>query len=305
MRLPESVPTLIPPTFEGVIPEGDFEKLVIPLKRVNNLLLIEARIDTLVGNFIFDTGAAKLVLNKTYFRNWKASSGTLAYGIGGGVGQLYHQEIDSLIIRDLFFTNLDADVVNLGHIETAKGIKILGLLGANLFTDMEMVIDEKNNTLTLYKTDKKGERISREIDSLIANVEIPLDLDNNILFLTGNCAGKKLRFCLDTGAEINVLGNSVSNKVLNHFTLTNQAMLGGSSDQNLAVLRGELDALQIGNDTLKQMPFILTDLSNLALVYNTTLDGILGYPFLSKGKVILNTKKKKLSMYFYKEETDD
>lgn len=304
MRFPENQTAVSKPVFDGATPMGDFERLEIPLKRINNLFLIEARIDSLEGNFIFDTGAPKLVLNKTYFRNWKLSNGSTAYGIGGTAAQVFHQSIDSLIIDHLYFTDLDADVVNLGHIETAKGVKILGLLGANLFTDMEMVIDERNSKLILYKLDKEGERIFKgDADTLIPDIEIPVELYNDIIYLNGESGGKKLRFCFDSGAEINVLDNTVNNKVLDHFTLTNRAVLGGSSDQNVGVLRGELDFLIVGNDTLKNMPFILTGLSNLEIVYNTTLDGILGYPFLAKGKVVINTKKKKLYQYFYMEET--
>ena len=46
-------------------PQGDFETLVIPLKRAQNLLLVEAKVDSIEGNFILDTGAPYLVLNKT------------------------------------------------------------------------------------------------------------------------------------------------------------------------------------------------------------------------------------------------
>ncbi len=62
--------------YEDPKPQGNFEKLIIPLKRAQNFFLIEARIDTLVGNFILDTGAPQLVLNKTYFHKWKLSEGT-------------------------------------------------------------------------------------------------------------------------------------------------------------------------------------------------------------------------------------
>ena len=304
MRFSVIPPVISQPVFDGAIPMGNFEKLEIPLKRVNNLFLIEARIDSLEGNFIFDTGAPKLVLNKTYFRNWKLSGGSTAYGIAGTNTQIFRQVIDSLIIDSLYFTDLDADVVNLGHIETAKGVKILGLLGANLFTDMEMVIDERNSKLILYKLDKAGERIFKgDIDTLIPDIDIPIELYNDIIYLNGESAGKKLRFCFDTGAEINVLDNTVNNKVLSHFSLTNRAVLGGSSDQNVGVLRGELDYLIVDEDSLKNMAFVLTGLSSLETAYNTTLDGILGFPFLEKGLVIIYTKKKKLYQYFYKEET--
>ena len=59
-------------TFKNAIrdpdPSGDFNTLIVPIKRAGNLIIVEAQIDTLVGNFVLDTGAPYLVLNATYFR---------------------------------------------------------------------------------------------------------------------------------------------------------------------------------------------------------------------------------------------
>ncbi|MFI5134938.1 MAG: aspartyl protease family protein [Chitinophagales bacterium] len=285
-------------------PKGNFSTLVIPIKRVQNLLLIEARINNMEGNFILDTGAPHLVLNKTYFRQGKLSDGTSAAGITGGGNQVYHVQVDSLIIENLFYTALDADVVNLGHLEDAKGVKILGLLGANLFSQMEMEIDLQHSILRLSKTDGNGQLASSVFtgDPKQPDLAIPFELDNNIIFVNTMVAGKKLRFCFDSGAETNVLSNGVGNKVLGQFSLMSRAALGGTSNQRLDVLSGQLTEMMIGNHSFKKMPVILADLSGLREVYNTDIDGILGYDFMSNGSVIINFKKKELTMYFYKEE---
>lgn len=49
-------------------PKSDFQSITTPLKRAGRLFLIEATIGDQTGNFVFDTGASKLVLNRTYFR---------------------------------------------------------------------------------------------------------------------------------------------------------------------------------------------------------------------------------------------
>ena len=51
------------------------DSILIPLKRAGNLFLIEARIDTMVGNFIVYLGAPYLVLNATYFRDYEIDYG--------------------------------------------------------------------------------------------------------------------------------------------------------------------------------------------------------------------------------------
>jgi hypothetical protein len=101
-------------------PQGDFETLVIPLKRAQNLLLVEAKVDSIEGNFILDTGAPYLVLNKTYFRKGKEADGTRSEGVTGQGGTVFHTTIDRLQIDELYFESLKADLVNLGHIEDEK-----------------------------------------------------------------------------------------------------------------------------------------------------------------------------------------
>src|SRR3954454_17668013 len=52
----------------------DSTSCVIPFTRAGNLILIQATVDTMVGNFILDTGAPYLVLNITYFRDYQRTS---------------------------------------------------------------------------------------------------------------------------------------------------------------------------------------------------------------------------------------
>src|SRR3569833_2263925 len=50
-------------------PDGDFQTLVVPIKRAGNLIIVEAQLDSLEGNNVMDNGAPYLVLNATYFRD--------------------------------------------------------------------------------------------------------------------------------------------------------------------------------------------------------------------------------------------
>ncbi|MCT4623410.1 MAG: hypothetical protein N4A46_07280, partial [Schleiferiaceae bacterium] len=51
-------------------PKGDYHDMIIPFKRVGNLIMVEAKIDGQMGYFVLDTGAPYLVLNSTYFRDY-------------------------------------------------------------------------------------------------------------------------------------------------------------------------------------------------------------------------------------------
>lgn len=89
-------------------PKGNFDGLVIPVKRANNLILVEAQVDDMVGFFIFDTGAPYLVLNQTYFRNFNLDRSSLSAGLAGGGGYQKTTLVDRLKIRELFYENLEA-----------------------------------------------------------------------------------------------------------------------------------------------------------------------------------------------------
>lgn len=282
-------------------PEGDFEVLVVPLKRADNLLLIEATVDSVSGNFILDTGAPYLVLNKTYFRNGKLKDGYRGSGVTGGMNTIQQTVISRMQIRELYYRSLQADLISLGHIEDSKGVKILGLLGASLFKDLEMEIDVNKNVLYLYRLDKSGERSNKKpTGNPSTDLQIPIDLENNIIFVNASVGGSKLRYCLDTGAEINVLGNDAPNKVLQHFSLSSRNALTGTGNRRMEVFGGTLDEFTIGSHTFSNSQTILAGLSGLKAAYDTNIDGILGYNFLAEGRVIINFRKKQLTMYFYK-----
>src|SRR5690242_9151111 len=49
---------------------SDSVSCIIPFNRIGNLIVVKAKVDTVEGNFILDTGAPGLVLNLTYFRDY-------------------------------------------------------------------------------------------------------------------------------------------------------------------------------------------------------------------------------------------
>ncbi|MBP9881647.1 MAG: hypothetical protein KBF44_16150, partial [Chitinophagales bacterium] len=81
--------------------------------------------------------------------------------------------------------------------------------------------------------------------------------------------------------------------------LTTPGGLTGSNGNSQLILNGQMDSVIIGGKSFVAMPFILTNLNYLQLVYDTNINGILGYDYLSKGIVTINHKKKRLTMYFY------
>ncbi|RYD88044.1 MAG: hypothetical protein EOP54_27875, partial [Sphingobacteriales bacterium] len=130
---------------------GDFKTLVVPIKRAGNLLLVEAKIDSLVGNFVLDTGAPHLVLNATYFRDMPPINTQESGGINGEVANTFTTEVTNFSILDLYYRRLKADVTDLSAIENGRNVKILGLLGTRLFSKFAITVDIFKNVLYIHK----------------------------------------------------------------------------------------------------------------------------------------------------------
>jgi hypothetical protein len=96
-------------------PLADFKTLIVPIKKAGNLIIIEATVDSLEGNFVLDTGAPYLVLNETYFRNSSHLATQESEGVNGSSGS-FSTVVHTFNILDLKYSRLTADVPDLSII---------------------------------------------------------------------------------------------------------------------------------------------------------------------------------------------
>ncbi len=281
-------------------PMGELESVIIPLKRVGRLFLIEARVDNLVGNFLFDTGAAQLVLNSTYFRKYMTTNAGEGGGITGATGAIEHIQIKKMDVAGLIYKDLTGDVTGLGHIENRRGVKILGLFGVSMLKGLEMVIDINHNELRLYRLDKTGNRISVVKNENKADITEKVELYHNILFIKARIGGKILDFCLDTGAESNVLNCYAPKKVLSTVTILRRSDLLGVGSGEAEVFLANLNDFALGEYPISNMQTIIASLEALSASYGYPIDGMLGYDFFEKGEICINLVKNELKISFTK-----
>lgn len=280
---------------------GDFESLTLPIKRAGRLILIEARIDTMIGNFIFDSGATGLVLNRSYFRQGTSAYGHVAGGVTGSAGRVERTTVGELQVSDLLFRKISADLANLGHIENSRGVQILGLFGYGLIRDFELVIDLPGNAIELHRIDEEGNRMNNTKHPHTFDMVEKVRIYSDIMFIPGNISGKKLLFCLDTGAESNVVDNHLPDKVLNTVNISRRSNLRGVGSHSVEVLYGDMGEFILANRNIEGMQTIITDLRPMGNAYGVQIDGVLGCDFFEKGIVCINPVKKELGFSFYRQ----
>ena len=217
---------------------ADSTSCMIPFTRAGNLILIRARADTLEGNFILDTGAPYLVLNITYFRDYPLTNdGTEQTSIAGAGATIEKTVIPRFSFGSLEYSRLPADLINLGHLEKSKGVKILGLLGLDLFSQCELIVDYEKSLIYLHRLAKKEASTYRHamLQDTAAYNTFPFTLKENRIIATTEIAGKKLKFVIDHGAESNILDSRLPNKVFENVVITGHISILAS--QNKKVMR--------------------------------------------------------------------
>jgi len=282
---------------------SDNDMLIIPLKSAGRLIMIEAVIDNQSGNLIFDTGATGLVMNRTYFRKYLKTGGSISSGITGSVGEVEQINIGEINISGLSVQGAQAGLADLGHIENRRGIRVLGLIGFDCFRAFEVVIDAVNKELQLHRVDSRGIRINSAMRGINADVYQQFEMVKNILFLNGTVGGKVLKFCLDTGAETNAISSHAPKAALSTISVDRKSSLSGAGQRSVEVLFGTMNDFVFGGHQLKNMETIITNMDALSEAYGVPIDGMLGYDFLHNGVITVNFRKKVLGMKFYKTES--
>ncbi len=285
------------------IVSSDSSDIILPFTRAGNLILLKAKIDSLEGSFVLDTGAPHLVLNMTYFRDYEnlpQSSNPESGGITGSATGFAPTLLKELRLGGIRFNKVHADRVNLGHIENSRSVKILGLLGVQLFKRFEIIIDYQQSLIYFHlikKNEAKNYQSFQLSDPATYNVFPIRNLDNKLL-TDVNIGGKKLIFVIDTGAESNVLDSRLPDKVFDHVTINSRVKLTGSGSKSIEALYGDMYNMKMGNLAIDSLPVLVTNLEKLCFSYDRCIDGMLGFNFLSMQKIGFNFVSNK--MYIWK-----
>jgi hypothetical protein len=281
-------------------PQGEFKTLVIPIKRVMNLFIIEAQVDTIVGNFIIDTGAPYLVLNQTYFRDYPKFDNREGGGIVGAANDIYTTVVSRLTIRELYYEKVQADVSDLSAIENTRNIKVLGLLGTNLFSKFAITIDPNKNVLYIQKVDKAGNIPEAERLYKQPYLQMPFTFMNNIILFKGKISDHPMWFAFDTAAETTLIHSKQPKEVTRMFEVTNRFTVTGIGGSKQDVLAGIMKELVFGTRIFQRNRAILTNLKQMNDSFGVTIDGMLGYDFFIRGVFTINFPKREFEMFIYK-----
>jgi len=253
----------------------------------DRMIVVEAILNGRLGKYILDTGSPMLILNQV-----PQEKSTSLGGISDE-GDAEFVKVQNFQWAGILNKEIDAVAYDLSQLEKALGYKINGLIGQNIFKNYELFLDVSNRKIQLFKSyrsqlhkrNKHKQKISFSNKSHIPIITVKID-------------GKKYRFGIDTGAEVNVLNKhlkgSFGNDILKNFKSSNLHGLGGVNQE---VESAELSNFKIRKKDCENYEFLLTDLTSFEEKYGQKLDGILGYPFLLNNILSINYQKQKIYIW--------
>lgn len=265
-------------------------------------MILKAKVDTIEGNVVLDTGSPHLVLNVTYFRDYPIN--TVPDGeqtnITGSTAPLYTTTINSLSFGNLRYYKLEADLVSLGNIENTRGIKILGLLGVELFRQCEMIIDFENNLIYLHRIAKKEAATYKHIllNDTSQYRSFPIEIDDNHIIVSTEMAEKKLKLAVDCAAELNILDSRLPHQVFENFAVAGKVKLTGVGNKQVDALFGNMSNMKLGKEDMGNILVTVTNLERTCFAHSGCVNGVLGFSFLSMHKLGFNFVTRK--MYIWK-----
>jgi Aspartyl protease len=292
------VPGIHLPENSGI---ADSLSSIIPFSMAGNLILIQASADSTEGSFILDTGCPNLVLNLTYFRDYPVTSNMEEEknGMSGTVASAGRTMVNTFSLGIKKYDRVEADLLNLGHIENSRGIKVLGLIGIQFFKNCEMIIDYEKSLIYLHWIGKKEAAAYQHemLNDTGSYSTIPIDLTDNRIIIKTEMAGKKLKLIIDSGAETNVLDSRLPDKLFEEITISGRITLSGVGNKKVEALKGNWKSMRIGDQEIGSLPVLITNLEKTCFSYNGCVDGILGFDFLSLQKIGFNFVKRKMYLW--------
>ena len=260
-------------------------------------MVVEAKVDTVSGYFIVDTGSERLVINKNHYEPGLQSLPVVSAGNTGFVQSVVARNIDSLKLELLVIKNLYAHFLDLGHIELKKNTRIAGILGYDVFKNFELFIDFPERRIVLFRLNKQGNRIDQQTRSGVPADSLDFVLRRHLIHVVTEINHVKIKMILDSGAELNLIDRHVNRKVLDNFTIIKRVNLVGVGQREVEVLAGVMKDVHCGQQHEDKMNTLMTSLDAFNDGLGAQADGVLGYEFLKSRRTLINYTTHKI--YFF------
>ncbi|MEE8301865.1 MAG: pepsin/retropepsin-like aspartic protease family protein [Candidatus Tectomicrobia bacterium] len=271
----------------------------IPFELAERIIVVQAKINGVAGNYLVDSGAQVVTLNEPRFAPDLLSTFELDHepprGVGGAIQEVQAArdlELDWGAIR---LNGLGGLVTDLSHLEKNLGIPIMGVIGYNVLEQFLVYFDYAAQELTLFSLDDNHQPV-QEPD--LGNPELVMSFETmgHIPVLPVRIGGLNLRLGIDSGAAGAMLFERWQDALRDQYEFIKRDTLTGA-DANVQmgdVVR--IDDMQLKDLSYPDMTFRFNDIA----AHDgrpLPLDGLLGYEFLKTKPTAINFRARQLLIW--------
>jgi len=256
------------------------ERLNCPFELLEKIIVVKAKLNGIERNFLFDSGAPDLILNKKHVNRNKLLDKKGTFMGSTGIGNLALTNLKSFKWENLAIKNKKTYVIDFEHLEKALNITVHGLIGFKIFRDYTLFVDYKSKQLHLWTDIEKSDYTETKRLDFIMDKHIPV--------IEAKVGNLKMKFGLDTGAADNAFNGKYQRKISQHLNLVGTDTLYGGAKTTKEIEIYNIDNTIISDYSFKNMKF------NMELDGHIDRDGLLGYQFLKARQIAINYPERKL-----------
>lgn len=259
--------------------------IALSFKLERGMIYLEAVIDGQSGDFILDTGAPGLVVNeipKDITPDYQARS--CSENVTIGVKPVKKFSWANRTIR-----NLEAITLDLSHLDKLHDADVEGMIGYELLKNNTLFIDYQRNQLLLLKN-------RMNVALAAPSARIPFELYDHLPVIEVVIADKSFRLGIDTGAATNLLDRGCATHLANTLQQRPTEEIQGLDQGIQKVEAAYLEGVKAGDFEFSGK-FLFLDLSHLNMDEQPSLDGLLGYQFLSNYRVAIDYPNQEILLW--------
>lgn len=252
------------------------------IRFVGGFLVVTASVDGVAGNYVLDSGAPALIVNRPANDDDEVVA---AESLNGAVA-FARTTVTQFEWGPVRQDNLTAYAVDLEYLTTALGERIDGMIGYEQLRVTPVAIDYREASLTHLPQEGRVQPANA--------IRMRMRLSGHVPALRGRINNRRVRLALDTGAGVNLLDDErlvgLDEDVHDRM---DDILLRGLDARQSRVPRARVHLTEIADANWIDLPFAFADLSGFAKA-GLRVDGVLGKEWMQRHRVTLDYGRRRV-----------
>ncbi len=269
---------------------------IMPFKRIDKLVLVEASVDGQTGYFLFDTGVADLTLNDQHFgEDDDIGVVTKITDINGRRHRAKGFLVEQFRWGGLYRTEFLAPLLDLSGLEEILDVPLLGLIGQHVIDKVEVHIDFDRLAMALMRLDKQGKPVAAPYTEDPQHI-LPFHMEFYIPVLEARIGQLDLNLAFDSGASINMIDRRLRRDLPDDARRLMRIAYGGAISHSRAPFIA-VNAIYLEDQfAVTAWRMAATRMKHFSKK-DIEIDGLIGADLFRLGGVSINYQKKQIAVW--------